>query len=87
MLKYEVGTICDWVVGMPGPDIDQMMIVDSFENGYSIIFQVYGRGEFHKDDISEDDRFWIAKREMSPMTQNLVEKRSALGLPKPQNSL
>ena len=48
--KFKVGEKCLWVVGMPGPDVDDCEIIADIGDGtYRIRYQVYGQGEFFEE--------------------------------------
>lgn len=47
----QIGTVCWWVVGMPGPDLDICVIAGYSETGaYIVRHKVWGRGEWLTDE-------------------------------------
>ena len=43
--ELEPGTIFSWVVGMPGPDIDQGVVLECLGPGvHRVLFKCWGRG-------------------------------------------
>ena len=47
--KFIVGEKCKWVVGWPGPDMDDCEIVsDNGDGTYVVRFQCWGKGPFHE---------------------------------------
>lgn len=97
---FPIGSICIWVVGMPGPDLDQFLVIGHTDDGKHIgRFKAMGIGQWHEQSIS---RCWLAKYEMkcdyvlfnpldTPPDGNITEmlrrERERLGLPRPEGSL
>lgn len=53
---YQPGERVLWIVGWPGPDVDEAEIVRKNDDGtYRIRFQVYGQGDWHEDNTRPDD--------------------------------
>lgn len=52
-------TICEWIVGRPGPDVDICIVTGANPDGsYRVRYQVYGTGEFRNGTARGDDPRW-----------------------------
>lgn len=53
------GEKVEWIVGMPGPDTDDCVIInDDGGDKVEIRFQVWGKGPFHTKMINRDMIVW-----------------------------
>ena len=99
-MSLPIGSIVNWIVGMPGPDIDQAMVIGHNEGRYTIRFQCYGRGPWHEASERED-RVWLVKdpdfgklvfgrggiQTILDPVANLRAERDRLKITKPEGSL
>lgn len=64
-MKFEPGDKLQWIVGMPGPDVDDCEILAQEGDKVKIKFQVYGKGPFREDWISASLLRWKRGSEIS----------------------
>lgn len=56
-MDFKPGEIAQWIVGLPGPDMDECVVVGKNDDGtYAVTFQVYGTGPWHIDKAFPGER-------------------------------